>query len=189
MDNADIPYATRHPVLLCKQHHLTLLIVQDAHERVKHNGVKETLTEIRSRYWIVKGRQFVRKILHGCVVCLRFEGPPQSAPPPPPLPEFRVREEPAFTFTGVDFAGPLYMKTNGLVESNKVWICLYTCCVVRAVHLDVVPDITAISFLRSFKRFTARRGFPKRFISDNGKTFKAAAEYMCSTQPSRCAAV
>ena len=46
LDNADIPYATRHPVLLCKQHHLTLLIVQDAHERVKHNGVKETLMEI-----------------------------------------------------------------------------------------------------------------------------------------------
>ena len=46
----------------------------------------------------------------------------------------------------------------------------------RAVHLDIVPDMTAMSFLCSFKRFTARRGFPKKFISDNGKTFKAAAK-------------
>ena len=97
LENAEIPYTTRHPALLCKQHHVTLLIIQDAHKRVKHNGVKETLTEIRSRYWIVRGRQFVRKVLHKCIVCRKFEGLPQSAPPPPPLPEFRVREEPAFT--------------------------------------------------------------------------------------------
>ena len=115
-------------------------------------------------------------MLHKCIVCRKFEGLPQSAPPPPPLPEFRIREEPAFTYTGVDFAGPLYIKTSGLVKSNKVWICLYTCCVVRAVHLDIVPDMTAVSFHCSFKRFTARREFPKRFISDNGKTFMAAAK-------------
>ena len=132
--------------------------------------------EIRTRYWIIKGRQFVKKVLHKCTICRRYKGLPQPAPLSPPLPVFRVKEEPAFTYTGVDFVGPLYIKTSGLTGSNKVWICLYTCCVVRAVHLDIVPDMTAMSFLRSFKCFTARRGFPKRFISDNGKTFKAAAK-------------
>lgn len=108
LDNADLPYTTRHPALLYKQHHLTFLITQDAHDRVKHNGVKETLIEIRSKYWIVKGRQFVRKVIHKCTVCHKFEGLPQPAPPPPPLPEFRVKE-PAFMYTGVDFAGPRLM--------------------------------------------------------------------------------
>ena len=176
LDNADLPYTTRHPALLYKHHHLTTLITQDAHERVKHNGVKETLMEIRMRYWIIKGRQFVKKVLHKCTICRRYEGLPQPAPLPPPLPVFRVKEEPTFMYTGVDFAGPLYIKAGGLTGSNKVWICLYTCCVMRAVHLDIVPDMTAMSFLHSFKRFTARRGFPKKFISDNGKTFKAAAK-------------
>ena len=43
----------------------------------------------------------------------------------------------------------------------------------RAVHLDIVPDVTLI---RCFKRFTARREFPTRVVSDNAKTFKAASK-------------
>ena len=73
-------------------------------------------------------------------------------------------------------AGPLYVKTQGLINNKKVWICLYTCCVVRGVHLELVPDLTADSFLRCFKQFTARKGIPCKMISDNGKTFKAAAK-------------
>ena len=60
--------------------------------------------------------------------------------------------------------------------SKKAWICLYTCCVIRAVHLDVVSDLSIQTFLNSFRRFTARRGFPVKLISDNGKTFKSAAK-------------
>ena len=83
---------------------------------------------------------------------------------------------PAFAYTGVDFAGPLYVKEPSRSSEAKVWICLFTCCVVRAIHLEVVPDMTTQSFIRSFKRFTARRGFPRKMVSDNGKTFKAAAK-------------
>ena len=57
-----------------------------------------------------------------------------------------------------------------------MWLCLYTCCVTRAVHLDLVPDLNAVTFIRSFKRFTARRGIPTKAVSDNGKTFKAASK-------------
>ena len=176
LTNADIPYSAKHPILLYKDHYLTVLIARRAHERVLHNGVKETLTEIRSRYWIVKGRSFIKMIIRQCTVCRKFEGRPCPAPPPPPLPKFRLEENPPFTYTGVDFAGPLYVKFSATSGSSKVWICLYTCCVVRAVHLDIVADMTTSSFLRSFKRFIARRGLPKRMISDNGKTFKSAAK-------------
>ena len=67
------------------------------------------------------------------------------------------------------------MKTHGVTKSAKVWICFYTCCITRAIHLDVVPDMSTITFIRSLKRFCARRGLPRRFILDNGKTFKSAA--------------
>lgn len=49
LQNADLPYSTKYPVLLDRRHHLTALIVKDAHGRVQHNGVKETLTETRSK--------------------------------------------------------------------------------------------------------------------------------------------
>ena len=54
---------TQHPVLLDSQQLLTGLIVLDGHAIVKHNGVSETLAEIRSRYWIVHGRSLVKEIL------------------------------------------------------------------------------------------------------------------------------
>ena len=48
----------------------------------------------------------------------------------------------------------------------------------RAVHLEATPDQSTETFLRCLKRFSARRGLPSKFISDNGKTFKAASKYL-----------
>lgn len=93
----------------------------------------------------------------------------------PPLPAFRAQEAPPFTNTGVDFAGPLFVKIAGRAQS-KVWIVLYTCCVTRAIHLDLVPDMYAPTFIRSFKRFSSRRGLLALMILDNGKAFEAAAK-------------
>ena len=85
-----------------------------------------------------------------------------NTPVTTPLPEFRFWPSPPFIHTGMDFAGPLFVKATGVQENGEVWTCLYTCCVVRAVHLDPVLDITAEAFIQSFKRFTARRGFPQQ---------------------------
>ena len=75
----------------------------------------------------------------------------------------------------VDFAGPLYVMQPGTGQV-KVWIALYTCCVTRVLNLELVPDMTVATFLRSFKRFSARQGLPVSMISDNGRTFVAAAK-------------
>ena len=109
-------------------------------------------------------------------MCRRFEGKSFTAPLPPPLPKFRVQEARPFAHTAIDFAGPLHVKTFGLTQSSKMWVCLYTCCVTRAVHIDVVPDMSTDTFLRSLKRFCARQGTPLLLVSDNAKTFKGAAK-------------
>ena len=67
--NADIPQSTKHPVLLNVKHHFTLLIIRECHETIKHGDVKVTLTELKSRFWIVRGRSFVHKLPHKCVIC------------------------------------------------------------------------------------------------------------------------
>ena len=176
--NTELLYSVKYPILLPRSHPLTSLVVRRAHERVFHNGVKETLAETRSKYWIPRGRSFTRNILHKCVTCRRFEGPPCKAPQPPPLPKCRVKEAPAFSYTGVDFAGPFVVRASQGSQSNKVWMALFTCYVTRAVHLDTVPDQSTLAFIRCLKRFVARRGLPKRFISDNEKTFKATSKYL-----------
>ena len=117
LGNADILQSTKYPILLNQSHHVTLLIVHECHEILKHGGVKETLTELCSRFWIIKGRNFVCKVLHRCVICRRLNGTPFVPPLPPPLPSFRVSEAPPFAYTGVDFAGPLYIRGS---ERSKV---------------------------------------------------------------------
>ena len=175
LKNDELSYGAKYPIVLPSKHYFTELVIRRAHNRVYHNGIKETLTEVRSLYWIVKGRARVKQFIHSCIVCKRLEGKHYGVPVPPPLPVFRVREAPPFTTTGIDFAGPLFIKENNECES-KVWVCLFTCCVTRAIHLDIVNNMSVQSFIRCFRRFVARRGLPNRIISDNAKTFKGASK-------------
>lgn len=173
MRHSDLPLDARNPILLDKRHPITSLIVLDCHRRVMHNGVRETLAELRSTYWLVRGRQFVRQIVYHCIVCRRLEGKPYRSVPSPDLPEWRVTRSRPFEHSGVDFAGPLFIRDP---LKPKVWLCLYTCCTTRAVHLELVPDLNTATFIRCFKRFSSRRGMPSKMISDNGKTFKSASK-------------
>ena len=157
LHNADIPYSVKHPISLPHDHPFTALVVRNAYLWVCHNGVKETLTEVCSKYWILKGRSLVRALTYGCIVCKKLEEAPYDFPPPP-LPQYRLKDNPAFTYTKVDFAGPLHAKDT---KNGKVWICLFTCLVTRAVHLDNVIDMTTDAFLRCLKRFGARCCLPR----------------------------
>lgn len=103
LHHARIPYITKFPVLLPSNHYLTRLFVLKAHTRVFHNGVKEMLTELRSHFWIIKGRALTSSPLYH-----RFEALAYKAQPP--LPPFRVTEESPFTFTGVDLLAHCSLK-------------------------------------------------------------------------------
>ena len=59
---------------------------------------------------------------------------------------------------------------------EKVYIVLFSCCVTRAIHLDITIDLSATAFVRCLRKFSARRGTPSLIISDNAKTFKAASK-------------
>ena len=177
-----IPFNAKYPVLLPADHYLTAQIIDDCHKRVLHNSPRETLAELRSWFWIVKGRQVVRKVISRCVISKRIEGQHYAIPPTAPLPQFRVEESPAFTSTGIDFAGPSFVRRGAKEKDDilRVNIALFTCGSSRAVHLDVVPDLSAETLIRSFKRFICRRGVPRLVVSDNAKTFKTAARFLSS---------
>ena len=74
LSNANIELSAKHPVFLPNYHWFSTLLVEECHRRVMHNGVRETLCEIRSEHWIAKGRQFVKKIIAKCTTCKRYEG-------------------------------------------------------------------------------------------------------------------
>ena len=92
----------------------------------------------------------MKRTLRKCVTCKRLEHRPYGSPATAPLSDFRVDESAPFSKVGVDFAGPLFVKrTNG--DMNKVYIALFSCCVTRPIHLDLVEDLSAPSFLRCLR--------------------------------------
>ena len=90
----------------------------------------------------------------------------------PALPVYRVHCNHCFENVGVDFAGPLYCKEK-TGDMSKVYILLFTCCVTRAVHLEITSSQGQHSLILAIRRFISRRGRCKLIISDNFKTFKS----------------
>ncbi|XP_045158778.1 uncharacterized protein LOC123524558 [Mercenaria mercenaria] len=172
LENASLTESARNPLLLPRDDSFTVLIVEREHKRLFHSGVSQTLSQLRYRYWIPSGRATVRKILRQCLVCRRVEGGAYKMPPMAPLPRSRVTESTPFSHIGLDYLGPLYIKDNQTTE--KVWVCLYTCMVTRAVHLEMVKNMSTEAFLNSFRRFIACRGKPREVIGDNALHFKLA---------------
>ncbi|CAB4016096.1 integrase core domain [Paramuricea clavata] len=109
----------------------------------------------------------------------RNEGRPYNPQVRPDLLSCRVDEAMPFTHTGLDFLGPLYVTKKSdaqdAISSEKTYICLYTCASTRAIHLELTPNLTVPSFLRSFRIFVSRFGLPATLISDNAKTFTSAS--------------
>ena len=83
LDNSELDGACKTPILLPSRHRLTELIIQDCHERVLHSGLSTTLATTRERFWIVKGRQTVKRILKSCVICRKLEGTSYKSPQAP----------------------------------------------------------------------------------------------------------
>ena len=110
VDKSNLPEETKFLVLLPSHHHFTKLVVLSCHVEVMLNGVRETLTQVRSKFWIVRGRQVVKKIIAGCLICKRLEGKSYGVPPSPSFPEYRVESDVAFARVGIDYAGPLFVK-------------------------------------------------------------------------------
>ena len=93
INNANILCDVKFPHLISKTHYFTKLVIIYAHVVVLHNGVREKLNFIRLQYWIIQGRNFIKKIIHKCSTCKRYEGKPYSYPEEPPLSKQRISKD------------------------------------------------------------------------------------------------
>lgn len=171
LQHSDLSYREKHPWILPSKHEYTEMVVQNQHEQMCHAGVLDILVQTRERYWILKARQIVRKVVSRCWFCRKFKARPGQQTTAP-LPKDRITQSPPFEVTGVDFAGPLYVKTQSSMA--KAYVALFTCAVTRAIHLELVSDMSTEHFVLALKRFVSRRGLCKVIYSDNAKTFKRA---------------
>ena len=126
------------------------MLIRETHEKLCHAGVQIVMSQFREKFWIFSIRKIVKSIIDKCVICKRFNVKSVKADPPP-LPVHRVKDASVFEVTGIDFAGPVYLRGQ-----QKGWICLFTCAMYHAVHLELVTSLSTDEFLGCLRRFYAR---------------------------------
>ncbi len=159
----------KHPILLPPNHNFTKLLIRYEHQRNLHAPTQALLTIIRSKFWIIHGKSAVKRVVKQCIICFKAK-PAFNVPIMGDLPQSRLIPSRPFLTVGCDFAGPIMIK-DGKLRSRKIvkaYICIFICFVTRAIHIELVGDLSTYSFLNALKRFVARRGLCKDIYSDNG---------------------
>ena len=170
-----LPYDMKFPIFLPAASVLTDLSIKEAHNEVYHQTVSHTLTQLRTEYWVPRGRQVVKKVLSRCALCKLHDASPYKQSSAPLLPKYRVEVVPPFQNVGTDHVGPLFVSDIYSVDkkTHKFYIALFLCCVTRMIHLEIQPDLEASTTIRGMQGTFARVGIPSLLISDNHKTYRS----------------
>lgn len=173
--NANLPYSARHPLLLPRGGALVELLVRDCHLKNAHAGCNALMATLHREFWILSARRIIRNVVFRCMSCYRTKAATMQ-PQMGDLPPDRVSEIRPFSGVGTDFAGPFMIKESRVRNAriHKAYLCVFVCLSTKAVHLEVVSDLTTEGFLACLDRFVSRRGLPSLVRSDNGTNFVGA---------------
>lgn len=177
--HSELSFNQKHPLLLPSKSILTTLLIRETHISNMHAGIQTTCAILMQNFWILSVKNSVRSVICKCVPCWKTR-PPTFQPPMGNLPEFRVNQARPFLNTGVDLAGPFTLKVGKLrnAKTSKAWICLFVCCATKALHIELLSDLSTECFLAGFRRLMGRRGICKNVYSDCGTNFLGANNYL-----------
>lgn len=176
----NMDYEKKHPLLLPRAHKLTSLIVEEYHRRFLHPGLQTLQNLIAQDFWILSPKRAILSVISSCIKCFRVR--PRVCPPPlmGDLPSFRINQIKPFSSAAVDYAGPFNIslgRSRGS-KSYKGYICVFVCTATKAVHLELVSELTSEAYLAALRRFIARRGRCSRLVSDQGRNFIGASNLL-----------
>lgn len=179
IERANLDFNAKHQIILPKDNFLTDLVIDHYHVINLHVGPQTLQYALSQRYWILSARNAVRKRTRRCVRCFRAR-PTNTTPPMAALPKVRVRPARPFLQVGVDYAGYFQTRTNRLRNSKiyKTYVCVFVCLSSKAIHLELVPDLTTQAFLAALRRMVARRGICSDIYSDCGRNFVGCNKYL-----------
>ena len=181
LKNAYLETREKTPIIIPGKHHIATLLVRHFHERVKHKGRHFTEGAVRSAgYWIVSSKRLISSVPHKCVKCRKLRRPTEHQKMSD-LPSCRITPSPPFTYVGVDTFGPWSVesrRTRGGQAHSKRWAIMFSCLNTRAVHVEVIENMSASCFRNALRRFISLRGHVKEFYSDRGTNFVGAVSEM-----------
>ena len=115
------------------------------------------------------------------MTCRRQRARTIAKPAPLPLPAERIQWQRPFTTVGVDHTGHFHARdTYGY--RIKLYICLFVCATTRAVHLEVVDNLSANSFILCLRCLSAAKGMPSVILSANHRTFISGEKFLLDLQ-------
>lgn len=155
---------------------MCILLIDSYHQRNLHVGPQALQAMLAQRYWILSARSIIRSRIFKCIQCFRVK-PKIETPLMGDLPSGRVNPGRVFATSGTDFAGPFTIKLHTLkrLQPIKVYLCVFICFATKAVHLEVVTDLTSDAFIAALTRFISRRGLVNNLHCDCGTNFVGAA--------------
>ena len=175
LQNSELSFDKQHPILLPRSNFLTDLIIKYYHLHCLHAGVQTTLYAMRQRFWPIDGRNQIKKLIRKCINCFRAK-PILANPKMGNLPGARVIKTRPFNRVGIDYCGPFYIKERKYRNQRKlkVYVSVFVCMTIKAIHIEVVSDLSTEGFLGALRRFISRRGKPQSIYSDNATNFQGA---------------
>ncbi|KAL7874936.1 hypothetical protein SRHO_G00059060 [Serrasalmus rhombeus] len=172
LTHADLHHHIKHPAVLPAKGHVTRLLIQHYHQQVQHQGRGITVNELRANgFWILGCSHAVSSCINKCVKCRRFRRSTENQLMAD-LPRDRMEETPPFTCSGIDCFGPFYVK-DGRKESKRYGL-LFTCLCSRAVHIELLEEMTTDFFIIALRAFIAIRGNVRQLRCDQGTNFVGA---------------
>lgn len=166
-----IPYDGKHQVLLPDGHHVTKILVRKLHEENFHVGQNGLLAIVRERYWPLRAGLLIKQVVTKCQICRR-QNPKPGSQFMGNLPGYRINPAPPFSKVGIDYAGPFMLKTGGRGSRlQKAYVVVFVCMVVKAIHFELVTNLSTDNFIAALQRFASRRGLPSDIHSDNATCF------------------
>lgn len=175
LQKSSLTEGQKHPLVLSSSCNLTKLIFKHYHESHLHAGPQALLSAVRQKFWPVGGKNLARQTVFNCIRC--FKSKPKSITHiMGSLPEHRVQPTlRPFVNTGIDYAGPFLTHRGGRSQVKiKSYVALFVCFATKAVHLELVSDLTSESFIAALRRFIGRRGKCLHLYSDNATNFVGA---------------
>ncbi|XP_072379310.1 uncharacterized protein [Diabrotica undecimpunctata] len=175
LTNSDYSYDKKHPIIVSAHNPLTKLIFKSEHLKLMHAGPQLLLSSLRQSIWPVSGRNLAKLTVRQCVTCFRFNAK-NTNPIMGNLPKTRFDAGYPFKVCGVDYGGPFIIKNRygRGSKTSKCYMALFVGFAVKAVHIELVSDLSTDTFLLALKRFISRRGKPQQIYSDNGTNFVGA---------------
>ncbi|XP_067939999.1 uncharacterized protein [Watersipora subatra] len=165
--STSLDYKQKHPIILPKDSHFTRISLRHFHEQVAHHGKGLTLTKMKSSgYWIVGARALVASLIHKCVICRLHRAKP-VIPQMSSLPQERSEPSPPFSYCGVDCFGP-FLVTDRRTELKRYGLMI-TCLASRAVHIELLDDLTTSAFINGIRNVMAIRGPIRQTWCDQGQ--------------------